>query len=61
MPSRLGDIFLTGHLKNGAALCPDFNTGECRQDPCAREHLCSRRAGHAEGATRPASAEQSGG
>ncbi|CAJ1359982.1 unnamed protein product [Effrenium voratum] len=28
MPSRLGEIFLTGHLKNGTALCPDFNTGE---------------------------------
>ena len=41
MPSRLGKIFLTGHLKNGTALCPDFNTGECRQDPCAREHLCA--------------------
>ncbi|CAJ1344489.1 unnamed protein product, partial [Effrenium voratum] len=26
MPSRLGEIFLTGHLKNGTALCPDFNT-----------------------------------
>ena len=57
MPARLGEIFLTGHLKNGAALCPDFNTGECRQDPCAREHLCAmlQQTGRACGGRRPAS------
>ena len=57
MPSRLGEIFLTGHLKNGTALCPDFNTGECRQDPCAREHLCAmlQQTGRACGGRHPAS------
>ncbi|CAJ1339037.1 unnamed protein product [Effrenium voratum] len=55
--SQLGEIFLTGHLKNGTALCPDFNTGECRQDPCAREHLCAmlQQTGRACGGRRPAS------
>ena len=57
MPARLGEIFLTGHLKNGTALCPDFNTGECRQDPCAREHLCAmlQQTGRACGGRHPAS------
>ena len=53
MPARLGEI----HLKNGTALCPDFNTSECRQDPCAREHLCAmlQQTGRACGGRHPAS------
>ena len=57
MPARLGETFLTGHLKNGTALCPDFNTGECRQDPCSREHMCAmlQQTGRACGGRHPAS------